>query len=173
MGRVPQTREVTPSDPVSYYRARYYDPQAGRLLSEDPIGFRGGINFYRYSFNNSVNLIDPFGLTPAPTIPWPLPWFPPGTLGGALGGVVDAVGKLAIPITVVYKLTLGAPATARDEDRIKRDPTPCDKGKDKCRQAKEDCIESCSDVFPTNRMSQGTPFYRCMQRCMAAAGCSY
>ena len=29
-----------------YYRARYYDPAAGRFLSEDPVEFQGGINFY-------------------------------------------------------------------------------------------------------------------------------
>jgi RHS repeat-associated protein len=47
---------------VSYYRARYYDPQAGRLLSEDPLRFDAGINFYRYVKNNAANLADPFGL---------------------------------------------------------------------------------------------------------------
>ncbi|MCH7615960.1 MAG: RHS repeat-associated core domain-containing protein, partial [Nitrospinae bacterium] len=43
-------------------RARYYDPQTGRFLSEDPIGF-GGLdqNLYRYVFNNPVNLSDPSG----------------------------------------------------------------------------------------------------------------
>jgi len=27
-----------------FYRGRYYNPQLGRFISEDPIGFRGGIN---------------------------------------------------------------------------------------------------------------------------------
>ena len=45
-----------------YYRARYYDPKIGRFISEDPIRFRGGINFYRYVKNNPVNLVDPSGL---------------------------------------------------------------------------------------------------------------
>jgi len=45
-----------------YYRARYYDPQSGRFLSEDPIGISGGINFYMYVSNNPANLIDPSGL---------------------------------------------------------------------------------------------------------------
>jgi len=45
-----------------FYRARYYDPQSGRFLSEDPIGFNSGINFYRYVANNPSNLIDPSGL---------------------------------------------------------------------------------------------------------------
>src|SRR6267142_6914901 len=47
---------------VSYYRARYYDTQAGRFISEDPIAFIGGINFYRYVNNNPAILIDPSGL---------------------------------------------------------------------------------------------------------------
>lgn len=47
-----------------YYRARYYDPQAGRFISEDPIGFVGGINFYSYVGNRPTYWIDPMGLTP-------------------------------------------------------------------------------------------------------------
>jgi RHS repeat-associated protein len=45
-----------------YYRARYYNPSIGRFISEDPIGFRGGINVYAYVENNPVSRIDPFGL---------------------------------------------------------------------------------------------------------------
>ena len=43
-----------------YMRARYYDPEAGRFISKDPIGFAGGdINLYSYVGNNPVNRIDP------------------------------------------------------------------------------------------------------------------
>jgi len=45
-----------------YYRARYYSPQMGRFVSEDPIEFGGGINFYVYTRNSPLNWIDPLGL---------------------------------------------------------------------------------------------------------------
>src|SRR6266567_1326722 len=48
----------------SYYRARYYDPNPGRFLREDPIRFEGGVNFYPYVKNSPVQYSDPFGLLP-------------------------------------------------------------------------------------------------------------
>jgi RHS repeat-associated protein len=45
-----------------YYRARFYDPQLGRFISEDPIGLTGGINSFAYVSNNPQNATDPSGL---------------------------------------------------------------------------------------------------------------
>jgi RHS repeat-associated protein len=46
-----------------YMRARYYDPEVGRFISEDPIGFEGGdVNLMAYVGNQPVNRIDPSGL---------------------------------------------------------------------------------------------------------------
>jgi RHS repeat-associated protein len=46
-----------------YYRARYYQPQLRRFISEDPIGLAGGdVNLYAYVFNNPIGFRDPFGL---------------------------------------------------------------------------------------------------------------
>ncbi len=55
-------REHDQSTGLYYYRARYYDPEAGgRFLSEDPLGFAAGINFYAYVNNNPMNFNDPMG----------------------------------------------------------------------------------------------------------------
>lgn len=57
---------------LSYYRARYYDPTAGRLWSEDPVGFDGGADFYVYVDNLPTALLDPYGLSPG----WsPIGWW--------------------------------------------------------------------------------------------------
>ena len=45
-----------------FYRARYYAPDSGRFVSEDPNGFDDGPNLYTYVSNNPTNFIDPFGL---------------------------------------------------------------------------------------------------------------
>jgi len=45
-----------------YNRHRYYDPQQGRYISQDPIGLKGGMNHYNYAGNDPINSIDPKGL---------------------------------------------------------------------------------------------------------------
>ena len=55
-------REWDEETGLYFYRARYYDAEAGRFLSEDPIGLQGGdINFYVYVKNNPINNVDPDG----------------------------------------------------------------------------------------------------------------
>jgi RHS repeat-associated protein len=51
------------SDTALYYnRARYYDPTTGRFLSEDPIRFKDGANFYSYVHDSPPDFTDPSGL---------------------------------------------------------------------------------------------------------------
>ena len=46
-----------------YYRARYYQPEIGRFLSEDPLGFNAGdANLYAYVGGDPVNRVDPSGM---------------------------------------------------------------------------------------------------------------
>ena len=49
---------------TSYYRARYYDPNVGRFIGEDPIESDGSTNFYLYVDNDPNDRIDPLGLRP-------------------------------------------------------------------------------------------------------------
>ncbi len=53
-----------------YMRARYYDPNVGRFISEDPLGFGGGdVNLFAYVQNSPINWIDPSGLMKLPADP--------------------------------------------------------------------------------------------------------
>ncbi|EDU0978174.1 RHS repeat-associated core domain-containing protein, partial [Salmonella enterica subsp. enterica serovar Anderlecht] len=47
---------------LCYNRYRYYDPETGRYITQDPIGLKGGWNLYTYPLN-SVEYIDPLGLS--------------------------------------------------------------------------------------------------------------
>ncbi len=54
-------REFDSETGIYEYRARYYDQNIGRFVSEDQIGFKGGVDFYAYVGNGPTDWIDPFG----------------------------------------------------------------------------------------------------------------
>jgi RHS repeat-associated protein len=86
-------RELDPETGLYFYRARYYDASLGRFVSEDPIRFKGGDDFFRYTGNDPVDYGDPFGLessapqmapcTATPSVPDPTPTTP-ATPGAAV-----------------------------------------------------------------------------------------
>lgn len=86
-----------------YYRARYYDPATGRFISEDPIGFAGGINKYAYAEDSPTNFIDPVGTDKQqPQQPF---WQRPGCADSAaiLGvGLLAAAATLGAIATVAF-----------------------------------------------------------------------
>ncbi|MEC4020976.1 RHS repeat-associated core domain-containing protein [Streptomyces sp. H27-D2] len=59
-----------------YYRNRYYDPQTGRFISQDPIGYAGGPNLYQYALSSPTTYTDPSGNSPM-------------LAGCVVGGLVD------------------------------------------------------------------------------------
>ncbi|BCO31669.1 hypothetical protein TspCOW1_17720 [Thiohalobacter sp. COW1] len=63
-----------------YMRARYYDAEVGRFISEDPIGFEGGLNLYAYVGGNPIVGVDPEGT-------WVV-----NAVGGIIGGVAGGIG---------------------------------------------------------------------------------
>jgi RHS repeat-associated protein len=66
-------REFDTESMLYFMRARYFDPAGGRFISEDPIMFLGGYNFYSYVANAAPTYIDPFGLDKLCNIPAPAP----------------------------------------------------------------------------------------------------
>ena len=55
-------RELDPTG-LDFFRARYYNPQLQRFISEDPLGYAGNsVNFYAYAYNSPANFRDPYGL---------------------------------------------------------------------------------------------------------------
>ena len=50
-----------------YNRFRYYDPEAGSYISQDPVGIQGGINLYTYVISSNY-FVDAYGLSNAPIL---------------------------------------------------------------------------------------------------------
>ena len=56
-------RSLTGRNPRSCSKARYYNPQIGRFISEDKLRFFEGPNFYIYTRNRVILFTDPTGNT--------------------------------------------------------------------------------------------------------------
>ena len=56
-------RDFDATTGLQYNRARWYDPEMGRFLSEDPTGFADGPNPFAYVHNAPTNYTDPSGLS--------------------------------------------------------------------------------------------------------------
>ena len=70
---------------LHYNFFRYYEPDAGRFVNQDPIGLNGAVNLYLFSFN-MTKWIDPLGLNP---------------MNGATVTVIATIaGKQPISVTV-------------------------------------------------------------------------
>jgi RHS repeat-associated protein len=69
-----------------YNRFRYYDPEAGRYVSPDPIGLDGGLAIYGY-VRDPFGWIDPLGLSCGPS---------KAKAGAYYEAEIDAAGKLRL-----------------------------------------------------------------------------
>ncbi|MFD1259673.1 RHS repeat protein [Entomomonas asaccharolytica] len=65
---------------LHYNGFRNYNPNTGRYIQADPIGLRGGINTFTYTYNNPINYIDPQGQ---------VVWFVPIIGGMVVGYIID------------------------------------------------------------------------------------
>ncbi|MBN8515445.1 Calx-beta domain-containing protein [Accumulibacter sp.] len=84
---------------LHFMRARYFSPELGRFLSQDPLGVLSDVNGYTYSGNSPTTSIDPSGLVTidwsswGSIIPVPVPILTPGVIAGfkwdSSQGVID------------------------------------------------------------------------------------
>jgi RHS repeat-associated protein len=86
-----------------YYRARYYSPQMGRFISEDPIGLVGGTNFYSYVRGNPLGYTDPDGRDPILAGIG----FVGGLIYGTIGGVIEGKSASEIAINALEDASIG------------------------------------------------------------------
>jgi RHS repeat-associated protein len=86
---------MTELNGLYYMRARYYDPEIGRFISEDPIGFAGGdVNLYAYVGNNPILIIDPNGRCPWCAVVGAFS----GAVGGFTSGLISGDGSVTAAI---------------------------------------------------------------------------
>jgi RHS repeat-associated protein len=100
------------SDIIMYAR-RPYSPSAGRFLTRDPIGEKGGVNLYDLVANNPVNENDPLGLCNIKihcgpvvrlgiTVGWHCAVVAPNGVDFGIGGAGSSGGIFGGPVPPVY-----------------------------------------------------------------------
>jgi type VI secretion system secreted protein VgrG len=110
---------------LHYNRFRYYDPETGRYVNQDPIGLRGGVNSYVYANNLPVLKIDPKGLEAATAGAVIGTAIEPGggtIVGAIIGAIVDALTVSAVVVGAGAALSSD---TAKDCPSNKKPCPPC------------------------------------------------
>jgi RHS repeat-associated protein len=178
-------REFDTETGLYYYRARYYDPVAGRFLSEDPLQTGGGdADFYRYSSDDPTNVSDPYGESGTGTITAPPPTTTPVPPPPPTPGPVSAPKPAPIPIVEPPGLpiigpTIGAigaifipmrgPSACMDEGG----PAACGKpnpAPPSCKDHNDDCDLQYENDSAVCRV---LPDRRARARCWRSAGERY
>ncbi|MGO9020297.1 MAG: RHS repeat domain-containing protein [Syntrophobacteraceae bacterium] len=164
-----------------YMRARYYDPNVGRFISEDPLGFGGGdVNLYAYVKNNPVNRADPFGLDGDVIGGLPSAW--PVVVGAgqafakAVAGAVS--GSVVVGAVVVGGVIVGTPSSIAEEPAVPSSAErnsvgdSCDKNddlNDHCQEHFQRCLMTSLADEPGSTYGQSRCGF-CREVCMRDGG---
>jgi RHS repeat-associated protein len=101
------TKYQDPDSGLYYYGQRYYSSELGRWLNRDPIGEDGGPNLFMVAANDTISLIDPFGL-----------YWGQGAVEGLGHGLAWAGGKAWQTATATGRAALNAGDTALTRARM-------------------------------------------------------
>jgi RHS repeat-associated protein len=109
-----------------YSRARYYSPALGRFISQDPIGFGGGINRYAYVRGNPIQSIDPSGLLSSGLVGSVYnPVGISGSIGPFYGGVdISGQGTVTVSGGLQYPPSSGNPLFGLSPKLFSLSPEP-------------------------------------------------
>ncbi len=159
----------------NYYR--FYDPNMGRYVENDPIGLEGGLNVYGYVGGSPLLAVDPLGLDFT-------------NFGGGGGGRTVPV---TVPIRIPAKPTRSFPKAVRPippiilrlpdavetgediADSIDIDNDCNDPQSDNCKKIAVQCKEKCIDSQLTSNGNNGFDSNwdaKCYNSCMKNKNCS-
>ena len=142
-GFVGQFGVMAEDNGMEFMRARYYSPDDGRFVSEDPIRHSGGLNLYSYTGNHPTGLIDPSGTAAVLAIPLI------GVVGAAaIFNVLTAVGVGAIIGAVGAGIYLGIEDTEIDGEPVPNPDGTAIPGPDDPTIPDGDTIPDGTDVDP-------------------------
>jgi len=130
-----------------YNRYRYYAPQMGRYVTQDPIGLLGGMNKCCYPGNPNQS-IDPTGMYAIPLIYAALEataaWI--ASLGATAATATVTLGGAAVVASIPGSSPIQKPRTAAEEAQAQSEYKAY---KNRCEQKPDDNLSNCAKALFT------------------------